>query len=153
MSPSWFIAKNTEPTISAIERVLLTLRRTTPRASRQVCQESVRGFIDVFLSGDVDERTEARPEVLPYTYAIPLHAEFRRPADQLDLGVDAELDVDGRQVAVHRALAQEQAFGDLGGRLAAHRQDRNLSLAPAQRGDPGVGASSWSALAAGQEDL
>src|SRR3954447_21558979 len=111
-----------------METVLFPFRRTTTRASRQVCQESARGFIDVSFSGMSRNLRKRRRRYLRTHTGNRLHAELGGPADQLDLGVDAELSVDGRQVAVDRALADEEALGDLGGRLGPPGPPRGLSV-------------------------
>ena len=67
----------------------------------------------------VDERKAAPAEIPPYCYGTLLDTELGRSADQLGLRVDAELGVDVDQVALDRALAQEEPVGDRNGRLAA----------------------------------
>src|SRR5690242_8057835 len=153
MTPSWFIAKNTVPTLSAMQTVRRRLcgDRTTATASRRFCQEF--GFIAASSSGARDERRNAGAEIRPYPYGIRLDAELGRPADQFGLGLDAELDVHGGEVALHRALAEEQPLGDLGRRLSAGGQQGHLALAPAQGVDPQRRPPARSALAAGEEHL
>src|SRR3954465_14788702 len=80
-------------------------------------------------------------------------AELGRPADQLRLRLDPELRVDGREVALHRALAEEQALGDLGRRLSTGGQQGDLPLPPAEGVDAQRRPSPRAALAPGQEDL
>src|SRR5690349_8618291 len=153
MMPSWFIAKNTVPTLSAMQTVRLRLcgDRTTATASRRLCQEF--GFIAASSSGAREKPRNVRTEIRPYTYGIRLDAELGRPADQFGLGLDAELDVHGGEVALHRALAEEQPLGDLGRGLSAGGQQGDLALPPAQGIDPQRRPPSRPALAPGEEDL
>src|SRR3954451_25424426 len=156
--PSWFIVKNTVPTLSAMQTVRRRLcgERITATASRRFCQEF--GFIAASSSGARDESRNAGTKIRPYTYGIRtcgmrLDPEFDRPADQLRLGLDAELDVHGGEVALHRACAEEQPRGDLVRRLSAGGQQRDLALPPAQGIDPQRRPSARPALAPGEEDL
>src|SRR3954464_6288213 len=153
MTPSWFIAKNTVPTVSAMQTVLRRLcgDRTTATASRRFCHEF--RFIAASSSRACEKPRNVGTELRPYPYGIRLDAELGRSADQFGLGLHAELHVYGGEVALHRALAEEQPLGDLGRRLSAGGQQRDLALPPAQRIDPQRRPPTRPALAAGEEDL
>src|SRR3954451_21947505 len=135
MAPSWFIEKNTEPTVRAMHSVLRTLRRalTTVTASRQLPQVFALGFIPASFPGLVLNLGMSIRRYVRTDTEIRLDAELGRPANQFGLRLDAELDVDGGQVALHRALAEEQPLGDLRCGLPAGGEQGDLALPPAQR--------------------
>src|SRR3954466_2124772 len=115
-------------------RFRLPRASTIAAASGHVRRVFARGFIGAVPPPGMQLNLgNADGAIHPYGYGIRLDAEVGRSADQFGLGVDAELVVDGRQVALDRALAQEQALGDLVSGLSARCQESNLAFPPAER--------------------
>src|SRR2546426_5450197 len=80
-------------------------------------------------------------------------AELVGPSDQLGLRGHAQLGVHVDEVALDRALADDQPLRDLAGRLTSRRQHSHLALAAAQRFGSQDRSPARAALTTREEDL